>query len=126
MSILDPADDGTAIREKLENGALLVASLCSQRCHKCEDWWKDFADVAARREEDCFVWIDVDDHPDLTAEVPSLATFPVLLIQGHGASPRHCATIEPRQEVLEALLDDDASPGNIPDPCIREFLLDEA
>lgn len=129
MNILEPGGDQALIREKLLKGALLVACLCSHRCPKCESWWPMFGAVADRRKEDCFVWIEVDDHPDLVAEVPFLTRFPVLLVQSED-SIRFFAVLRdpesdlPTRRLLEEALSPDRDTFTGPDPCIREFLME--
>lgn len=129
MNILEPDADQALIREKLLKGALLVACLCSHRCPKCESWWPLFGAVADTRKEDCFVWIEVDDHPDLVAEVPFLTRFPVLLVQSEEQIHFFDVLRDPRSDLptrqrLEEALSPEQDRFKGPDPCIREFLME--
>lgn len=73
--------DAKVIRARLESGASLVACLCTERCHRCGDWWGEFRMLSNEFAEACFVWLDVDEHPDLVADIPCITAYPFLLIQ---------------------------------------------
>ena len=72
--------DEETIRRTLQNGARLVACLCAEWCSSCRAWQDEFAALARQYPDDCFVWIDIEDHPELVAEI-DFEIFPVLLIQ---------------------------------------------
>lgn len=72
----------------------LVACLCAQWCHVCEDYRKvferlaaDFADIAS------FVWVDIEDDEDALGSV-EVDDFPTLLI-ARGDEIRHFSVVVP-------------------------------
>lgn len=118
-----------AIRQRLEEGAALVVCLCTEHCHRCEDWWGDFRDLSQEFPEACFVWLNVSEHPDMIADIPGITAYPFLLVQTtevrllQAVSP-HPSTV---RDLLHQHLMPDAPPlyTPIPEPGLYSFLLDE-
>lgn len=79
--ILPYPEQSAAIRGKLEQGAALVACLCTTRCHKCADWWGSLQALAQEFPEACFVWLDVDENPDMVADIAGVDAFPFMLLR---------------------------------------------
>ncbi|MEO9101493.1 MAG: thioredoxin family protein, partial [Burkholderiaceae bacterium] len=110
----------------LADGQRLVACLCAGWCSSCAAWHGAFAALAQEFAGDCFVWIDIEDHAELVADV-EVETLPVMLVQTAQAGPGFVGPIEPRTAILRSLLQrahqDDAL---LTDPGIRNALLDNA
>ena len=94
--------DTETIRSALQKGARLVACLCAEWCSSCRAWQDDFAALAQQHPDDCFVWIDIEDHPDLVAEI-DFEVFPVLLIQNESALS-FIGPVKPVPAVVSTLL----------------------
>ena len=101
--LLEPLRDRARIQTALGEGSRLVACLCAAWCTACAGWRPTFAALAAERPGDCFVWIDIEDHADLVAEV-EVETLPVLLIQAASEAPEFIGPVEPRAGVVRSLL----------------------
>lgn len=120
--LLEPVRDRTEIRQQLGDGRRLVACLCAAWCSSCGAWRDAFAAVAQDFEDDCFVWIDIEDHADLVADV-EVETLPVLLVQGAGGVG-FLGPVEPRAPVVKALLQRMANvDAALRDPGIRTALV---
>ena len=93
---------------------LLVACLCAEWCGACRAFAADFAAVAHAWPAARFVWIDIEDHPEVLGD-DDIETFPTLMIaDAHGAA--FYGAIEPRQSTLQALVAQtrDATTGRPP------------
>ena len=123
-SLLEPERDAARIESALARGDRLVACLCAAWCSSCASWRGAFAALADEFAGDCFVWIDIEDHADLVAEV-EVETLPVLLVQaGDGGRPGFVGPVEPRTAVVRALLQRVAAfDPQLDDPGIRNALL---
>lgn len=116
-----PDKDQAVIRNLINAGKTLVVCLCAEWCNNCQRWQQQFAVQAEREPEFCFVWLDIDKHPDMVAEV-DLDILPVLLVQ----NPEHIyfiGPVRPNEQVVSTLI---RSPHPLKafDPGIREFLLE--
>ncbi len=121
MTLKRPERDLPAISEALSAGRRLVACLCADWCSACSAWEDTFAALARNHPDDCFVWIDIDNHPDLVAEV-DLETLPVLLIQD-SSTTHFLGAIQPKSAIVATLLEHGSSCWNTDDHGIREFLM---
>ncbi len=101
--LLEPVRDRERIRAALAEGQRLVACLCAGWCSSCAAWHSAFTDLAQEFAGDCFVWIDIEEHADLIAEV-EVETLPVLLVQAADEVPRFLGPIEPRAAMVRSLL----------------------
>lgn len=120
-------EDATEIRTRLFAGDALVACLCTERCHKCADWWGDFRKLAKTFPTACFVWLDVDEHPDMVADIPDVTAFPFLLVRTDCVCLMR--TVEPDHDRVAALLtahlDTVTQPvSSFPEPGLWSFLME--
>ncbi|MDR0249990.1 MAG: thioredoxin family protein [Burkholderiales bacterium] len=123
MSYLFPSKDAELIRCFLHEDRRLVACLCAAWCSSCRAWQADFLELAKNHPKDCFVWVDIEDHSDLVAEI-DLETLPVLLIQD-AESVHFLGPIQPRfPQVVNMLLMRNETSGDFPDPGLRDFLME--
>jgi len=73
-----------ALRQRLQQQpqALLVACYCAAWCKTCEGYQRDFAALAQRFAQHVFVWIDIEESPQLLDD-DDVENFPTLLLQQH-------------------------------------------
>ena len=120
--LLDPARDRSRIRAALADGQRLVACLCAGWCSSCAAWQGVFAGLARESADDCFVWIDIEEHDELVSAV-EVETLPVLLIEPAGGVA-FVGPIEPRASFLRTLLARNAQATGVDAaPGIRAALL---
>jgi thioredoxin-like negative regulator of GroEL len=115
-----PDRDQESIRAQLQQGQRLIACLCAGWCSSCQSWLTDFSNLCKDFSDDCFVWVDIEDHPDLVAEI-DLETLPILLIQD-ADSVHFLGPIQPRVELVARMLMRTEPSGNFPDPGLRDLL----
>ena len=86
----------------------LVACLCAAWCGTCKAYREPFAALSQRYPDACFVWIDIEDHPEALGDL-DVENFPTLLIQpaqSGGTSPAgFFGTVLPHADVLVRMLD---------------------
>lgn len=115
------------IGQQVKNKHKLIACLGASWCDTCSDWQEPFEQLAAERQQlepnNCFVWIDIDEYPELVANF-DLETLPVLLIQDHKGI-YFCGAIEPRPASVKRLLQE-TQIKPILDPGLYEFLIEIA
>ncbi|MEX6035011.1 hypothetical protein [Providencia hangzhouensis] len=46
-----------------------MISFCASWCHNCESWKDTFTLLSERFVDDCFIWIDIDEYPELVSEI---------------------------------------------------------
>ena len=120
--MFEPGRDDTEIRSALSEGRRLVACLCAAWCSSCAAWRGAFESLSREFPHDCFVWIDIEDHSDLVADI-EVETLPVLLVQS-GGGIGFIGPIEPRPPVVRSLLARAAAiDPRLPDPGVRDLLL---
>lgn len=72
----------------------LVACLCADWCHVCQDYRQTFASLAGEFAGAAeFVWVDIEDDEQALGAV-EVDDFPTLLI-AHGSQPCHFAAVVP-------------------------------
>lgn len=82
---------------------MLVACLCAEWCGVCREFRAMFEAAAQANPALRFAWIDIEDHPDVPGEV-DIETFPTLLVS-NARGQGFFGTIEPRDAMLQALID---------------------
>ncbi len=70
-----------ALRERLEQGGLAVACYCAAWCDTCKQYRPDFEALSEKWPDAAFVWIDIEENPELLGD-EDVENFPTLLIQG--------------------------------------------
>lgn len=82
MTLYNPSNDSGALLSRLrENHHWVVVCYCAAWCDTCASYLPAFAGLAARRSDDVFVWVDIEDHEALLDD-HDIENFPTLLIQG--------------------------------------------
>ena len=92
---------------------VLIACLCADWCGVCREFRGLFDAAAAANPALRFAWIDIEDHPEVAGEV-DIETFPTLLASSAGGRGFFGA-IEPREAVLQALIDNLLRGAFLPD-----------
>ncbi|HIE6172276.1 TPA: thioredoxin family protein [Proteus mirabilis] len=109
------------IRYQSAFGKKLVISFCASWCNNCESWKDTFTLLSEKFIDDCFIWIDIDEYPELVSEI-GLDIIPVLLIQKkediHFLGP-----IRPGLETIVSILNSDKVMKVEFDPGIRDYLI---
>lgn len=81
----------------------LVACLCAEWCGTCREYRTPFDALKARFPQAAFVWVDVEDQPELAGDV-DVENFPTLVIQ-RGPHVLFCGPMLPQIGLLERLLE---------------------
>lgn len=79
-----------------------VFGLCAQWCGVCREWRMSFDAVAARRPQERFAWIDIEDEEAAIGDL-DIETFPSLLV-GTAERVLFFGTVLPSPQLLERLL----------------------
>jgi thiol-disulfide isomerase/thioredoxin len=91
------------MRERLSKPIeMLVACYCAAWCDTCTLYRERFDGLAAKHPEHAFVWIDIEDHPQLLGD-EDVENFPTLLIERAG-DVLFFGTMLPHIQQLERLL----------------------
>ena len=104
---------------------MLVACYCAAWCDTCTLYHERFEALAKRYPEHAFVWIDIEDFPDLLGD-EDVENFPTLLIERDG-KVLFFGTMLPHIEQLERLMSSLASTEDAPAiettlPVLRDVL----
>lgn len=103
MALFNPQFDQEALAKQLRTkDGLIVACYCALWCETCKTYQNDFAKLAEQWPQHTFLWIDIEELPELLGDA-DIEDFPTLLIQDHSEnyffSPLH-----PNISHLERLL----------------------
>lgn len=91
---------------------MLVACYCAAWCDTCTLYRERFEALALRHPAHLFVWIDIEDFPDLLGD-EDIENFPTLLIEREG-HVLFFGTMLPHIEQLERLMSTLASTPDAP------------
>ena len=81
MLIQNPTHNPEQIIETLANTeGLTIACYCAQWCDTCGGYKHDLSQLSEQYPQHCFLWIDIEDDPDLLDDF-DVENFPTLLIQ---------------------------------------------
>lgn len=124
MPIYDPEHDITPLKARLTgNDDLLVACYCAQWCDTCGQYRHDFTELAKRHPQHVFIWIDIEEQPELLGD-EDVESFPTLLLQVGGRN-LFFGTQLPYISHLEKLLERVGDLGAVSKdgpPSLRELL----
>lgn len=82
MTLLNPAESPVELLERLHQPhQWVVACYCAEWCDTCRSYRPHFAQLAAERPQDVFVWVDIEDSEEMLDD-EEVENFPTLLIQG--------------------------------------------
>lgn len=95
--------DTPALHERLHQPfEMLVACYCAAWCDTCTVYRERFDRLADQHPEHVFVWIDIEDHPELLGD-EDVENFPTLMIERQTAV-LFFGTMLPHIQQLERLL----------------------
>ena len=80
----------------------LVACLCAQWCGSCRDYRPAFEALAMRFPAVRFVWVDVEDEPEVAGDI-DIDNFPTVVVQ-HDSHVLFCGPMLPHIAQLERLM----------------------
>ncbi len=126
MAVYFPEPDTAPFADRLSNPqTLLVACLCAAWCGTCREYQPKLEELSQRFPDHIFLWLDVEEHPDLL-EDEDIEDFPTLLVQNgehtlfYGPMLPHIGHLE---RLLETLLENaPASPISHAAPDLRRSL----
>ncbi len=124
MPVYDSKHDAPALRSRLkENTGLVVACYCAAWCDTCTEYRPDFALLAEQWPQHTFVWIDIEESPELLDE-DDVENFPTVLIQGPNGNLFY-GTMLPYISHLARLIShmDDRTPVTDGGPALLQDLL---
>lgn len=78
--LLDPLNTDSLKHQLSQHTELVIACYCAQWCGTCKGYRTAFAELSQKFPQYLFVWIDIEDHPDLLDDL-DVENFPTLLIQ---------------------------------------------
>jgi len=81
---------------------VLVSCFCAEWCSSCREYRETFRQVEQQYPDVRFLWIDIEDQPDLIGDI-AVEDFPTVLIAA-GAQPRFFGPLTPQPEVLARLV----------------------
>jgi thioredoxin 1 len=90
------------LAEWLDSDANVVACLCAAWCDTCSAYKIKFAELASMHPDQCFVWIDIEDHAEILGDL-DINNFPTLLIQ-QGRVVSFFGTVQPDLRQANRLL----------------------
>ncbi len=120
---LIPEKDADKISKMLNEGQRLVTCFCADWCSSCQAWQDKFSLLAQKSPEDCFVWLDIDKHPDMIADI-DLDVLPVMLVQNE-EKIYFLGTIKPELSIVEKIIQSESLIMNVQKPGVRDFLLED-
>lgn len=97
-----PADRATLARRHATAGHVVAAVLCAGWCTTCRDFLPAFAELAARRPDSSWLWIDIEDDSALVGDV-DVETFPTPVLYVD-ATLRHFGPMLPQAALIERLV----------------------
>ncbi|NYT80390.1 thioredoxin family protein [Alcaligenaceae bacterium] len=86
MPVYDPQHHMPALRDRLtrEDG-LVIACYCAAWCDTCRQYRPDFDGLAQKWPQHTFVWIDIEENPDLLDD-EDVENFPTILVQSRAGN----------------------------------------
>lgn len=81
MTVFDTRNPEALRRQLARTDSLLVACYCAAWCDTCRDYQPQFAELSEQWPRHTFVWIDIEDDPELLDD-HDIENFPTILIQG--------------------------------------------
>lgn len=80
----------------------LVSCLCAQWCGTCREYRDGFDALSGRFPDLRFVWVDIEDEPEVVEDL-DVENFPTVVIQ-RGHSVLFCGPMLPQHHLLERMI----------------------
>lgn len=111
MSVFDPHSDLAGLRTRLhEHPGLIVACYCAAWCDACTQYRGPFEALAQRTPSHTFVWIDIEENPELLGD-EDVENFPTILLQDQRGTLFYGAQL-PHIQHLERLIQSVGGPSH--------------
>lgn len=126
MPVFDPQNNAPALRARLElKQGLVVACYCAGWCDTCTQYKPEFTELAGQWPQHTFVWVDIEESPELLDDDDDVENFPTVLIQDPGKGNLFYGTLLPYISHLSSLIShlDDATPVVDDGPAMLHTLL---
>ena len=96
-------EESVALQLALDARPFTVVGLCAAWCDTCASFRETFEDLAGRRPEATFVWVDIEDDAALAGDI-DVENFPTLAVF-HRTRAIHFGVSLPHGGVVDRLLD---------------------
>ncbi|MBB5215065.1 thioredoxin family protein [Parapusillimonas granuli] len=81
MPVYDPQHDTPALQARLaRREGLVIACYCAAWCDTCRQYRPDFDGLAQKWPQHAFVWVDIEECPELLDD-EDVENFPTILVQ---------------------------------------------
>lgn len=126
MPVFDPKNDAITLHARLNlKQGLVVACYCAAWCDTCTQYKPGFYALAEQWPQHTFVWVDIEENPELLNDDDDVENFPTLLVQDPGKGNLFYGTLLPYVSHLESLIThlDEATPVVDSGPAMLHTLL---
>lgn len=104
--------DADPLASALRSRNRLVVGLCAAWCGTCKEFAETFADLAASRTGDTFVWLDIEDDAALAGDI-DVENFPTIAVYAHDRLVHFGVSLPHRQVVARLLTALDADSATV-------------
>jgi thiol-disulfide isomerase/thioredoxin len=110
MPAFNPLTDSSVLLARLgRHSGLVVVCYCAAWCNTCAQYQKDFNKLAEKWPEHTFVWVDIEESPELLGD-EDIETFPTISMQSTSANV-FFGTLQPYIDHLDRLISHAGNPA---------------